>query len=189
MGHPKALLPWGPSTVLDHLLGEVRSAGLANVVLVTGAHHREITRGLPSTGLLVHRNADWEAGMGSSLKSGLAFLREACPQAVSVLVLLADQPLVSAEYLKRILARSGNSPHKIIASGYGDRAGVPALFPALFWPALMELPSGKGAKGFIEAHREQALVLDPGVATMDIDTPEAYRKALAQAGLKNKCAE
>ena len=186
MGSTKGLLPWGPKTVLGHLLGQIRAAGLENVVLITGAHHEAIQASMASEQVRIHFNEDWETGMGSSLASGLRYTRQYLPGIGAILVLLSDQPLVSADFLRELLREYHAAPQRIIASKYRVGAGVPAVFPSSFWPELEELPPDKGARLFIEAHREEAVAIEPGLATTDIDTPSAYRKALELAGINLK---
>lgn len=182
MGAPKGLLPWGKSTVLEHILDQARKAGLENRVVVSGAHHHELLAVARPAAIRVCHHPDWEQGMGSSLARGIAYVEEHFPNAGAVLVLLSDQPFVTAKYLREMLGASVASPSVMIASRYGDAAGVPALFPRAFWEELKTLPPGKGAKAFITSHTGQYEALHTGFPLIDIDTPESYQKALALAG-------
>jgi molybdenum cofactor cytidylyltransferase len=177
-GHPKALLPWGKTNVLQHLIRQVKHAGLETCVLVTGAHHDELFPHANPKNLLICRNTEWERGIGSSLSSGIRFLENEFPKTEAVVVLLADQPLVTSEYLAQMLSEYLENPEKIVVSGYGDAAGVPALFPRKYWDSLVKLPPERGAGSFIKSHITHCQVLFPGEILIDIDTPEAYRKAL-----------
>ena len=137
----------------------------------------------PSSGI-THHNPDWKAGMGSSLSSGVREVERRFPGADALLVLLADQPLITRDYLSQIRREHQDYPEYIIASDYGKSAGVPALFPRRFWEALKDLSRDRGAKGLIASRKAECRVLDPGLAISDIDTPEAYAKALQKAGIK-----
>lgn len=119
--------------------------------------------------------------MGTSLASGVREAARRFPDAGALLVILVDQPLVPRAYLKEIRKKHQDFPEEIIASDYGGFAGVPALFPRRFWAALGDLSRDRGAKGLIASHREQCRVLDPGLAITDVDTPEAYQRALRKA--------
>lgn len=186
MGQPKALLPWGDTTVLEHILGQVRMAGIPETILVTGAHHREILKATDPSICHIRYNDRWEEGMGTSLACGLGYARKTFHDSNAILVLLSDQPLVSADFLKQMIRLSREHPGKIVASGYGESAGVPALFPGRFWPLLHQLPSAQGARQFIREQQKHTVVLDPGEATTDIDTPASYLRALGIAGLEAK---
>lgn len=189
MGKIKALLPWGDTTILRHLLQEARASGAEEILIVTGAHREDILREVGPFTPHTHHNPDWESGMGSSLASGVQEAERRFPHAVALLIILVDQPLVSRAYLRKILKEHLDFPSHIIASDYGGFAGVPALFPRRYWEGLKGLSADKGAKALIASHREQCRILDPGLAITDVDTPEAYEKALLEAELKENNEE
>lgn len=186
MGKPKALLPWGKQTVLRHLLTEVQGSGPGEILLVTGAHREAIESEIPDGTAHTCHNPDWEQGMGVSLATGVRTLEHLFPDAGAALVMLVDQPLVTGAYLRMLRKEHQAYPDFLIASGYGGFAGVPAVFPKNFWAALKGLSADRGAKGLIQAHKDQCRVLEAGAAITDIDTPEAYRKALRQAGMETE---
>ena len=183
MGQPKALLPWGGTTVVTHLLEIATSSGAGEILVVTGAHHKALEKALDKTSVGIHYNPLWKEGMGASLASGIQAVEAQYPNAGAALVLLVDQPLVTAAYLARIRQEHLEHPDCIIASDYGPFAGVPALFPRVYWNSLRELSSEKGAKKLIASQRDRCRVLEPGMAVTDIDTPQAYREALRKAGI------
>jgi len=184
MGTVKALLPWGQKTVLQHLLDEAAASGPGETLIITGAYQEDVLGVLGPSSNRAHHNPDWKAGMGSSLASGVREVERRFPEADALLVLLADQPLITRDYLRQIREAHQGYPEHIIASDYGKSAGVPALFPRRFWKALKDLSRDQGAKGLIASRKTECRVLDPGPAITDIDTPEAYVKALRKAGIK-----
>lgn len=181
MGKIKALLPWGHTTILGYLLQEAKASDAGEILIVTGAHREQILGAVGPLTAHTHHNPDWESGMGSSLASGVQEVERRFPDAEALVVILVDQPLVSRAYLRRILQTHRDFPGHIIASDYGGFAGVPALFPRRFWEALRDLSAEKGAKGLIASNLAQCRVLDPGMAITDVDTPEAYEKALRKS--------
>lgn len=183
MGEPKALLSWGPKTVIQHILDQIQEAGLEKVLLVTGAHHQEIQTAFRGEPIPICYHRDWELGMGSSISKGIQAIEQQFVGVSAVLVLLVDQPLISSAYLRELTTAHSRNSNAIIASDYGDFAGVPALFPREFWDALKQIPTGQGAKGLIARFREQCSILNPAEAIVDIDTPEAYQQALKLAGI------
>ncbi|MDG1572919.1 nucleotidyltransferase family protein [Robiginitalea sp. M366] len=185
MGTPKALLPWGRHTVLEHQLEVLKQAGYPNYVVVTGAHHGEISQLLEGTSTLIAHNWEWHKGMGTSIGCGMAYMQKQWPDATGVLILLADQPLISAAYLRQLREwHLEADPPILVASRNPDGAGVPALFPARCFKDLSSLPPGKGARKLIAREVEKVRVVDPGGAIRDMDTPEMYLELLRAAGLK-----
>ncbi len=185
MGKPKALLPWGQNTVLRHILQQIQQTGLHNVLLVTGAHHEEIQNALQGESAIICYHPDWDSGMGSSISAGIRAVEQQFEGVNAVLILLVDQPLITAAYLRELMTSHEKDPSIIIASDYGEFAGVPALFPRRFWNDLKGIPPGRGAKGLIARFREQSVILNPKDVIVDIDTPEAYQKALKIAGISS----
>ena len=186
MGSPKPLLPWGKQSVLLHLLVQVKNAGLQQPIVVSGAYHEEIARELPEGTALLCHNADWQSGMGSSIRQGIICAKQNFPDSDGVLVLLADQPLVSERYLEKMLHHFTENPGRIIATEYPEGPGVPALFPSQHFDRLEKLKPGSGAKSLMQnCGQDQLVLLQAGDAGRDMDTPEAYRKLKRIAGIDN----
>lgn len=109
-------------------------------------------------------NPDTDEGIASSIRVGV---REAGEDA-RVLIMLCDQPLITAAHLAALLATDA----PIAATGYRGIAGVPAVFAPRFLPELLALRGDRGARAVIEAHREIVKVLTFEDAGVDIDTEE-----------------
>jgi molybdenum cofactor cytidylyltransferase len=183
MGRSKALLPWGQVPLLQHLAQEVHKAGIDQVVAVGGARYEGLLPVAREAGIATCPNPLWETGMGSSLATGLQWMQNQAPETEAALILLADQPLVGSEYLAQMLREHRAYPDLVIATDYKPFPGVPALFPRAFWESLLALPRGEGAKTFLRSIARQCRILEGGDAVIDIDTPEAYSRALERAGL------
>ncbi|WP_187289166.1 nucleotidyltransferase family protein [Robiginitalea biformata] len=183
MGRPKALLPWSGGTVLDAILHAVEEAGLPPPVVVTGAHHRELSENLRNSSARIRENPDWASGMGSSIRCGLEAALETRPDLEGLLVLLADQPLVSKTYLLRLLSNFQSNEPGIVATRYPEGGGVPAIFRRSFFEALRSPGRSGGASSLIRSAASETLLLEPGLAGRDMDTPEKYRELRKIAGL------
>ncbi|EMY32637.1 hypothetical protein D477_019111, partial [Arthrobacter crystallopoietes BAB-32] len=114
----KALLPYRGRTLVEHLAGELRAGGCTDVVIVLGAGADRVRRDCRLDGCIVVDNPDWESGMASSFRAGVA----AAARAETVLVALVDQPDVSADLVQRLLQQ--HRPGRITAAGY--RSAGPA---------------------------------------------------------------
>lgn len=116
------------------------------------------------------RNAEWEAGLASSLASGL---RAATEDEASdgVLVTLADQPLVDADALRGLIDafRAGA---RIVASGYEGVPGVPALFGREHVSSLLGLTGDSGAGAWLRSRLSDVTIVPLERAALDLDTPE-----------------
>jgi CTP:molybdopterin cytidylyltransferase MocA len=140
------------------------------VVVVLGANAAAIAPalvGLTSVAIVI--NPDWARGLASSLSVGLsAFLADDSCKAV--LVTLADQPLVDAAALRRLIAPF-NDRHRIVASAYDDAIGVPALFAREHLDDLKRLTGDRGAGSWLRARQNEVTRVPLYSAAFDIDRP------------------
>ena len=166
----------------DKLLREYRGAPLvaraarlaeavcgARTLLVTGSDwHRVFDACTPLAGFLV-RNDDWACGLGSSIA---AAARTVSDSADALLLLLADQPLVTADHLRTLISTWSSSPRHIAATAFAGVTGPPALFPARYFPALAKLSGDRGARPVLTAAGAdvRTVVFEP--AAVDIDRRE-----------------
>jgi CTP:molybdopterin cytidylyltransferase MocA len=87
-----------------------------------------------------------------------------------VLVTLADQPLVDAAALARLLdAFAGGA--RVVAARYADALGAPALFGREHLPALHALEGDHGAGKWLRAHAALVTAVPMDAAALDVDTP------------------
>jgi CTP:molybdopterin cytidylyltransferase MocA len=164
LGQPKALVELGGQSLAARGVALLRAGGADPVVLVTGAAPVDLP------GIRVVPNPRWQEGMGSSFAAGLAALPEECAAAV---VALADQPLVGAESVRRLIAafRAGAG---VAVAAYAGRPRNPVLLARAHWPQAIALAAGDvGARPFLRAHPELVTLVECGDTGSpdDIDTP------------------
>jgi molybdenum cofactor cytidylyltransferase len=178
MGRPKQLLPWQGRTLLRHAAETAVASGCAPVVLVTGALHEELLAEVAGLPIQAVRNALWETGMASSIQAGLAAVAPAQPRAV--LIMLTDQPLVTPELLRQLVARQRQTQAPIVAAAYGDTLGVPAVFTRTLLPELLHLQGQQGAVRLIASHGAAVGQVAFPAGLLDVDTPEQYAALLGR---------
>lgn len=175
LGFPKQEIAFGEQTFLQRSVALLMEVGATRVVCVLPPFDVAGMDELPK-GVLVGRNEHPEHGMGSSLKLGLAMLKDS---ESSILVTLVDQPFLDLGHLKNMLEESTCHPSSIVASAYGGGVGVPALFPSIFRDQLRRIPDGSGAKKFIKQHGTKTRLVENPSLAFDIDTPEDFQRYLA----------
>lgn len=110
-------------------------------------------------------------GMASSIRAGIGALPE---DVEAVMIALADQPRVSPDVMRALIARWREGDAAAVAPRYEDGRGNPALFARACFEALMTLRGDVGARGVLEALGDRAVeVRVPGLIPVDVDTPEA----------------
>jgi CTP:molybdopterin cytidylyltransferase MocA len=174
-GHPKALLPYRGRPLVESAARALRAGGCGPVHVVLGAEAARVAREALLPGCATVENPGWAAGMGSSLRAGLAAL--AGSGADAVVVTLVDQPGVGAAAVARVRAAC-RSRNTLAAAAYQGRRGHPVLLGAGHWEGVARDAVGdRGARGYLRAHQEALLLVEcGGVADpYDIDTPDDLR--------------
>jgi molybdenum cofactor cytidylyltransferase len=123
MGSAKGLLPWRGETLLRHCVRTALASQCDEVYIVLGAHEDALRPEVADLDARVVRHENWQEGMGSSLASAA---RQLPPHLDGVVVLLCDQPFVSAELIDQLIARGDG--RTMVASSYNDTTGAPAYF-------------------------------------------------------------
>ena len=180
MGRPKQLLTYNGHTFLRKA-AEVAVASVCRPLLVVlGAYADQLQSEID--GLLIRSviNDRWAEGMGSSIRAGLEALKHCDREgaAKAVILMLCDQPFVTAAVINNLVTAFRSNSKGIVASEYGGILGVPALFAREYFAALVALSGAAGAKQFIAAHASEVMRVPFPQGTTDVDTPEDYRQLL-----------
>jgi molybdenum cofactor cytidylyltransferase len=138
-------------------------------LLVTGSDWRAVFEAsAPLEGFLV-RNPDWRRGIGGSVAAGT---RAVAQVADAVLLLLADQPLITRPHLEALVARWDGSSRRIVATGFADVTGPPVLFPARYFSSLAALEGDQGARSILAEASAAVRTVPFEPAAVDVDRPE-----------------
>jgi CTP:molybdopterin cytidylyltransferase MocA len=173
-GRPKALVELDGVTLAQRGVDLLRSGGAEPILVVTGAAPVELS------GTLSVHNPDWRTGMGSSLRAALqsALLKQ---DVGAVVVALADQPLIGAQAVTRLIAayRAGAT---VAVAAYDGRPRNPVLLAREHWPEVIAMATGdQGARPFLGARPDLVTLVecaDTG-SPDDIDTPADLARATA----------
>ena len=172
MGSPKQLLPYKKTTLLGWAIKQAIQSKANAVFCVLGANAIPIKKSIENYSVTTIFNADFNHGLSSSIVAGINYLKD--KDFDTVLIMLADQPNVTAHYLSELITTSEENSAKIIASTYDKKNGVPAIFPKHYFQQLLKLSGDKGAKYFLEKHQKEIISIKP-INLIDIDTVNEYR--------------
>ncbi|MDQ3674631.1 MAG: nucleotidyltransferase family protein [Gemmatimonadota bacterium] len=169
LGFPKQLIVHEGQPLVRRIAMAAVEADADPVVVVLGANADMIApalEGLASVRVIV--NHEWSKGLASSLAAGIAtvFAGNRCE---ALLVTLADQPLVDAAALRRLMA-AFDAEHRIVASAYDDTIGVPAVFAREHAEELMRLSGNTGASGWLRDRAGEVTRIPLEGAAVDVDT-------------------
>ncbi|WP_405396934.1 NTP transferase domain-containing protein [Maribacter sp. Asnod2-G09] len=176
----KQLMPWKDSNFLLETIKTVRNTNAKSLHVVLGAKAEFINTqcSLKEKNIDIIVNANWENGLGDSIAHGVKVLLQQRPALDGVLICLADQPLLSFEYLNSLIAEYIKHPSKIIATNYGKKLGVPALFPKLLFEELSVLKGDFGAKEILNNKSNVIISLDAADQIADVDTNLEYQNLI-----------
>lgn len=166
-GATKQLAELDGRPLVLHAVDVARDAGLAPVVVVVG-HDAAAVRAVLPDGVDVVDNPDFAHGQASSLRAGVAAVTASGADAL--VVLLADQPGITADAVRAVVAaHAAGAP--VARAAYDDRPGHPVLFDRSVWPALAHLTGDVGARDLL---RDLAVTDVPvaGRCPADVDRPE-----------------
>jgi molybdenum cofactor cytidylyltransferase len=175
MGEPKQLLRLGGRTVLGQTLENVRGACVEQIVLVLGFAAEVIARQTEVEGVTLVINEQFDEGMGSSLRTGIATLN---PEIDAALVVLADQPFVRPATLDQLINRYIESGAEIAIPTYRGFRGNPVLLDRSVFAEVMAVTGDIGCRAIFGDHTEGIVkvpVDDVGVL-LDIDSKSDFER-------------
>lgn len=179
MGEPKQLLPVRGRPLLETALAAACDSRLDEVVVVLGAHAEAIRRTVRLGRARVILNPDHLQGLSTSLRAGIAGLDARVDRAM---VILGDQPDISAELLNRLLDTQAASGLPAAALSFDGLLHPPAVLARALWSDIDALQGDVGLRALFGAHPELVAAVPaerPGSHPIDIDTREDFERLAA----------
>ena len=137
-------------------------------ILVAGHEATAVTAAAGNAPHFVIVNDRYEQGIGGSIALAA---RAVSHVADALLLLLADQPLVTAHHLQALVSAWDGTDGEIVATAFAETMGPPVLFPRGAFDALGELTGDQGAKSLLQNSRFDVRTIPFEDAAVDIDTP------------------
>lgn len=185
MGRPKQLLPVvGGRPLLEHVVAAANASSLDEVVVVLGGSAEEVRKGVRLGRARVVENPDHAQGLASSIRAGLAALDKGVDR---VMVILGDQPAVSARLFDRLLGLQASSGLPSAALRFGDLLHPPVVIDRSLFGELASLEGDVGCRAVIRGRPELVAALPARTRRnhpIDIDTAEDYERLLGDSAKK-----
>jgi molybdenum cofactor cytidylyltransferase len=169
MKMPKQLVKIGNNFLLEFVLSKAKAINKNHVYCVLGANDAHIRREISSSNIHFIYNANFKEGLSASIVSGVSEIEMKHQNYDGVLILLGDQPALEKEYLNAMIALFSKDNSKIIASKYGGKLGVPAIFPQSYFSKLKNMSGDSGAKEILHKNSDVS-TLNKQTNFIDIDT-------------------
>lgn len=174
MGTMKQALPYKKTTLLGWTLKTATKSKTNDVFCVLGANKKALEKIAQKNGVSIITNPNYKKGLSSSIIAGILHIEESYDNAI---IMLADQPNITSQYLNELIKISIENPEKIIASNYNEKAGVPVVFPKKYFSDLKTLKGDNGAKIFLEKNLSTIIKMPP-TNLVDIDTLKDYKNLI-----------
>jgi molybdenum cofactor cytidylyltransferase len=184
-GGQKLLASLHERPLLLHALSHAQRACPGRVLLVTGHEAAAVEAASTNLADTIVRNPAYADGIGTSIAAAV----RACPaDADAMVIALADQPLVTAEHYRALIAAWERAEQSIVATAFADTFGPPVLFGRQHFSALAELGDDSGAKHVLMERLDSVATLEFGPAAVDIDTPEDLDRISQSASSEQTCS-
>jgi molybdenum cofactor cytidylyltransferase len=141
-----------------------------HLVVVLGSSASDCLAVIKDCGADIVFNPFWECGLAGSIRLGVERAEE--EGADAVLLLLADQPWLDSQVIRRFLDRSKGQTDLIIAARYQGVLGAPMMFGSDWFPQLKRLEGDHGARSLVPKETGRVEVIDWSEGAIDVDTPE-----------------
>lgn len=189
MGRHKLSLPFGPHSLIQHVVSTYLTANVDLIVIVRKPGDQLIVDALkPHEKVVLVTPEIAPPDMKASIQVGLSAVQElrGFTQADLFLLTPPDLPLVPPEVISRLL-RHWESSFDFLSPVYQNRKGHPLLFSEKVARKVFDIPEDSGFNWLQKSEQEEFIheeleVSEPGIL-FDVDTPEAYQTALKMAGL------
>jgi molybdenum cofactor cytidylyltransferase len=211
-GRAKQLLDWKGQPFVRAVAKTALEAGLAPVIVVTGANAEQVQAAVKDLDVIVVQNDEWKSGQGSSIRAGIGALTSPPPGLPQIrqqlsridrkhahavfgggahraegvggaIFLLVDQPQVTSSILRALVEKHAEGLYPVVAPMVMDRRANPVLFDRITLPDLMKLEGDVGGRAIFHRHHVEYLPWHDDRLLLDVDTPEMYQRLISDETL------
>jgi molybdenum cofactor cytidylyltransferase len=175
-GSPKQLAELDGRPLLEHAVKAIMAAPVGRVVVVLGSGAEEIIARVDLHGAEPVVCRRWDEGQSASLACGLAELSD-CE---AVVVTLGDQPRVSPDAIRRVIAARGEGAAAVRAT-YDGTPGHPVLLERELFERMRDVSGDHGARNLLISMQTREVPCEDLGGGHDVDTP-AQLDALRAGG-------
>jgi CTP:molybdopterin cytidylyltransferase MocA len=145
------LARWGRTTLLGHVLDEVRSWGLEPGLVVLGADAERVLAGIDFAGFSVLIDPEWREGESASVRAGLDYLVRH-PEIASVVLVDGDAAQMTGRVVEELLESHRRTDRPASVPKYRYHRGRPLIIDRDLWPRFLGLEEGAEVESVLDTH-------------------------------------
>ena len=170
-GKNKLAAEYKGKPLIERTLEAVPRELFSEVVIVT--QYEEVSKAAHSFGFEVIWNQAPEKGISETIRLGT----EALNFCNAVIYMVADQPLLQKDSVRKVIRTWEENPDKIVGAACRGKKGNPCIFPQKYFEELLTLTGDHGGSTVIRAHPESLLTVDICEEELrDVDTQETLNQ-------------
>jgi molybdenum cofactor cytidylyltransferase len=152
--------------LVEHAIRAMTASPVSRVVVVLGAAAEQVSAAVEAHGADLIVCNRWAEGQSASLACGLAELSD-CE---AVVVTLGDQPRLSPDAIRRVIAARGEGVEAVRATYTGD-PGHPVLLERSLFARMRDVTGDHGARNLLLSVPTREVPCDDLGGGEDVDTP------------------
>ena len=179
-GAPKQLAAVDGEPLIARVVRRTAASGIDAVLVVLGHEFEKVNAALAGlAGIEVVNNPEYESGLSSSLKAGLA----RAGRFDAVMFVLGDLPGLNAADIDSVISAYRDSSAPLALGVHEGHPAHPVIFRKDLWPELEEVAGDTGGREVAGRHLAEAVTVKlRSESTFDIDTFEDYLGKRGESG-------
>ena len=165
-GRSKQLAELDGRPLVEHAIRSIMATPVERVVVVLGAGAEQVMAAVDSHGAGLVVCDRWDEGQSASLACGLAELSD-CE---AVVIALGDQPRMSPEAVRRVIAARSEGVDAVRAT-YSGNPGHPVLLERTLFDRMRDVSGDHGARNLLLSVPTREVPCEDLGGGEDVDTP------------------
>jgi molybdenum cofactor cytidylyltransferase len=191
MGRNKLLLNFRDKPLVVHAVDTLLASKAGEIIVVLGhesekvwdqleTHANLVSNGDQGVRVRLVKNPDYRDGLSTSVRTGV---QAVSPEAKAIMIYLADQPLLEAGDVDRIIAAFAAAKAEkktIVVPFFKGERGNPVILDASLRDSILGIAGDVGCKGVIKRYPEKvyAIEMENDHVVRDVDDSQAYERLL-----------
>ncbi len=177
MKEQKLVMKYGESSIIETVVQKNLDSKVNGVMVVLGADHEEVAARIKCLNAGTIINKEYNRGMFSSVRKGIAALP---PEADAAVISLGDQPMINSRIINDLIDLKTGSSKGIILPVYKGKRGHPVLIGRKYFKEIAGMPDSATLRDVITGHHDDIaeLQVESDDILRDIDTREQYNNEL-----------